>query len=127
MAARLISLVVAMINKYKPYNKQVLKAISDELDGDYFPPNPRRVVNALRDAGYHIVSTPEFEFECKEYEPRFAFDAKNSVHIGMDVDDIRLSYSHRTHYTDFRALDWLTSDMARRVGFELMKRLIDEA
>ncbi len=118
MAARLISLVVAMTN----YNSLVLKII-----GDTHLRSPRQIVDALREAGYHIVSTPKFEFECQEYEPRFSFDAKNSVHIGMDVDDIRLSYSHRTHYTDFRALDWLTSDMARRVGFELMKRLIDEA
>lgn len=112
------------------YNQRVLKVINRELM-DVYPPNPMKVVDALRKAGYHIVSTPKVEVEREEYDPRtdfnFGVGAMTFVHLGIEVDATRLSYSrHATCYSDFRALDWMTVDMAQRFGFELLQKLIDD-
>ncbi len=110
------------------YNRRVLNIIGNELNT--WQLSPTRVIDALRQEGYHIVSTPEIAIDHEDYDPRFDFNfgvgSRTFVHLGMEVDAEHLAYSQATHYTNFRAIDWLTTDMARRFGFELLQKLIDE-
>lgn len=111
-----------MTDEY-PYNRRVAKIINDELM-DVYPPNPLRIIDALKDAGYHIVSTPRLEI-------RGNFNSEVSLELRGELDETQIDLKHRIHpravyQMDTEYVEHILRKLVEEFGRDLIRRLMME-